>query len=217
VAIPSEKSGNEHRSPLIAQFALYTAFSSVIFLFYILLVFLSVILKYNDMGTIKDFLQRNLTVKHAMLVVIIIAAIFYTSKMIMGKAQFTENNATRCDTCGIGITDLVREVKKELTQLEDSMVHRNENEMFRLKDMEMEISFVVRQTTSGKMGGSYEVVTVEGSRENSNEKVQKLVLHWNASEIKPDTSKHIVSKALDQHYFDSIENLKKRKSTSPQK
>lgn len=161
------------------------------------------------MSYFKDFFEKNLKVKDALLLAAFIFIAFFIIKLFNGNSGSVIGASAPCDTCGIGITDLVRRVKKELIQLEDSMTHNNENEMFRLKDMQMEISFVVRQTSSGKVGGSYEVVTVEGSRENSNEKVQKLILHWDAEKAKYDTAKKVVPFPLDPHFIDSINSMKK--------
>jgi hypothetical protein len=161
-----------------------------------------------------EILQKTLTVKQLLLTIVTIGVILYILSLFRGNTPLSINPASHCDTCKIGITDLVREVKSELLQLEDSMTHHNENEMFRLKTLEMEISFVVRQTASGKAGGNYEVLTVEGSRENSDEKVQKLILHWDAEESKLDTSKYVMKMALDKHFIDSIATLKKAKPSS---
>src|SRR5882757_4580982 len=102
----------------------------------------------------KMFFNKNLRVKDALFMVVAVILIFFFIQLFSGNGTLKSGLSTRCDTCGIGITDLVRRVKKELIQLEDSMTHKNENAMFKLKDMQMEISFVVRQSESGKLGGS---------------------------------------------------------------
>jgi len=122
---------------------------------------------------------------------------------------FPKNDSSPpCDSCGVGISDLVRKVKKELANLEDSMANNNESAMFQLRDLELEISFVVHHDASGKIGGSYEVVTIEGTQGYSNEKVQKLILHWDAEKPKKQISKLISNKPLDSAFINSLKKPK---------
>lgn len=162
----------------------------------------------------SGLLQKDLKVKHLLLAAVVVAVIYLCYNFFWGNAPALVTSTVRCDTCGIGITDLVRKVKKELIQLEDSMTHKNESQMFRLKDMGMEISFVVRQTASGKVGGSYEVLTVEGSHEVSNENVQKLTLHWETPPLVKDTSKVIVRVPLDPAFINTLKSDKSKKALS---
>ena len=124
-------------------------------------------------------------------------------------SNVSNNKIIPCDTCGIGITDLVRQVKKELLALEDSMVKHNENALFQLKDFEMEINFVVRENTSAKIQGNYEVVAVEGSKDYSNEKVQKIILHWETEKSIDTFTSKISETALDQNFIDSLKRNSK--------
>src|SRR4051812_35269410 len=103
------------------------------------------------MSLSTDFLKKNLTVKQALICMLSLALLFFGIVIINQKDIYKNDAVISCDTCGIGISDLVRRVKRELAQLEDSMAQKNENAMFQLKDMGMEISFVVRQSTSGKV------------------------------------------------------------------
>jgi hypothetical protein len=160
------------------------------------------------MSYFNNLLQKNLKIKDALLLIVFVLIAFFIIRLFKKNSTLFNEAAVRCDTCGIGITDLVRRVKKELLQLEDSMTRNNENAMFKLKDLEMDISFEVRQTQSGKAGGSYEVVTVEGSTESSNEKVQKLILHWYAEELNKDKGIIVKPKPLN-NFIDSIKNLHK--------
>ena len=157
---------------------------------------------------LSNYLNRSLRIKDVLIFLFSASIIYSLFIIINGKNFFKEDTVVSCDTCGVGITDLVRRVKKELAQLEDSMVKKNENAMFQLKDMGMEISFVVRQSVSGKVGGKYELITVEGSRENSNERVQKLILHWDAEKPKPKTLTTGSGTPLDNNFINSLKKQK---------
>ena len=149
------------------------------------------------MSYLQNFLRKDLKIKDALFLIAFAFIIFFVVRFFKKNTGSVSEAAIPCDTCGIGITDLVTKVKKQLIQLEDSMTRNNENSMFKLKDLEMDISFEVRYTRSGKAGGSYEVVTVEGSNESSNERVQKLILHWDAEELNKDNGIIIRPKPLD--------------------
>jgi hypothetical protein len=82
---------------------------------------------------------------------------------------------------GLGVYGLVRKVREELTRAENEMVKNNEQEMFVLKDLELEISFVVKKTVMEKGTVEYSFVTVEGESQTGVEKVQKLRLQWSAT------------------------------------
>ena len=84
------------------------------------------------------------------------------------------------DSTGLEIGSLIRKVKAELVKADMERVNNNESALFKLKDFQMEISFTVRSVNKGGAKMDYKFVTVEGSSETGNEKVQKLTLHWDA-------------------------------------
>lgn len=80
---------------------------------------------------------------------------------------------------GLQIGTLIRKVKTELVKADSQRINNNENALFALKDFSMVISFTVKSVTRDDAKLDYKVVTVEGGAETTNEKVQKLILHWN--------------------------------------
>src|SRR6266850_4746022 len=81
----------------------------------------------------------------------------------------------------LGIQDLVREVKTELIAAEREMREKKEISLFELESFEMELNFMVRADYNEKMGAHTELVTAESEIQTGSEKVQKLTLHWKAS------------------------------------
>jgi Trypsin-co-occurring domain 2 len=81
---------------------------------------------------------------------------------------------------GLGVKELIEEVKSELVKTEQSRIAANQTSLFELKDFDLEIKFVVseRRTESGKI--EYKVVTVGGETVLNTEKVQTIRLHMTA-------------------------------------
>ncbi|MEI7897697.1 MAG: trypco2 family protein [bacterium] len=100
------------------------------------------------------------------------------------REKRTQNAAVN-DTTGLEISTLVRNVKHELFVADSLRIVKKEAALFRLKDFQMEICFTVRQVTKEGVGANYKFVTIEGGSETGNEKVQKLILHWDAMEPQP--------------------------------
>jgi len=85
----------------------------------------------------------------------------------------------------LGIQDLVREVKAELVGAEQEMRAKKEIALFQLQTFEMELKFVLRADSKTKGGVRTELITAESEIQNGSERVQKLTLHWNASDQVP--------------------------------
>lgn len=76
----------------------------------------------------------------------------------------------------VEVKDLIREVKAELVAADEAAIKGREAALFKLRDFEMEIQFVVRRSGDFRA----EVVGVGGGAGASSESVQKLKLHWDA-------------------------------------
>lgn len=74
------------------------------------------------------------------------------------------------------IKDLIEQVRSELVATEVAMRKRNELPLFKLKDFEMEINYVIRSGSVVKT----EVVGVGTDLSLDKERVQKLTLRWAA-------------------------------------
>jgi hypothetical protein len=84
----------------------------------------------------------------------------------------------------IGIPELVAEVRKELIQSDLQRTKDNMPALFIAKSVELEISFVAKKADSAGSKISLEVVNLEGKRQVSAEKTQKMTLHLDIQEPK---------------------------------
>jgi hypothetical protein len=107
--------------------------------------------------------------------------------VIDATVKQTSNGYDGKDTTGLEIESLIRNVKSELIKADSERIAKNEGALFKLRDFEMEISFTVRKVNRAGTKFDYKFVTVEGGTETGNEKVQKLILHWDAVPEYADT------------------------------
>jgi len=81
----------------------------------------------------------------------------------------------------LGIKTLAQQVRLELAAVEREMLEKDEKPLFDLKAFEMELNFIVKASTSESVGVKTELVTAESDIQTGSERVQKLILHWEAS------------------------------------
>ncbi len=82
----------------------------------------------------------------------------------------------------IEIKSLVTEVKRQLTELDKERQSNNELALFQLKEFELELTFVVRKTSSVTAEGSFELIALDASSGQEIQNMQKLNIKWNAIE-----------------------------------
>jgi len=130
-----------------------------------------------------SFFNRTVPLKLFIAMLMLIALTFVTQRF-WRQQRTTPTNARE----GLGVNELIREVKQELRQASDEMRQNNEAALFQLKTFDLEVSFVARAvaTTSGKV--TYELVAVDNQLETSSERTQKLMLHMEV--LPPQHEKH---------------------------
>jgi hypothetical protein len=118
-------------------------------------------------------------------IVLLVAIIIYNHRRIV----IHESNKEE----GLGVKDLIENVKKELVETEKNRLAANEPALFEIKDFDLEINFVVstRRTLTGQL--EYKVVTVGDETQVSSERVQKITLHMTA--IPPNIQKEKASES----------------------
>jgi hypothetical protein len=79
---------------------------------------------------------------------------------------------------GLGVAELINRVKAELMLTEKD----GSAPMFKVKNFDLEINFIVKSRQKAQGGFEYKVITVGGETEASNEKVQKITLRMAALE-----------------------------------
>lgn len=133
---------------------------------------------------IDKWFDKKLTISVGKLLIIatlLLLILFFT------KLRTVRNISARDKENGLEIRDLVRQVKLELMQADTDRIENNEHALFKLKDFSMEISFTVRSTNKMGTDMDYKFVTIANNDETANEKVQKLMLHWDVIPPKADT------------------------------
>lgn len=85
-------------------------------------------------------------------------------------------------TDNIRIKDVIRKVQQELAESQKEREDKGEPPLFEVESLELEIHFVARKTTDAKVGLSLPVVDAGGSKNYSNEQVQRLKIRLKAIE-----------------------------------
>jgi hypothetical protein len=145
----------------------------------------------QDQFSIDKWFSKKITFSlgPGLIIIIILSLSFFVVKATRQKAEeFVNGN----DTTGLEISTMVRNVKHELYIADSLRIANKEGALFNLRDFQMEISFTVRQVKKAGVTVGYKFVTVEGGSETGNEKVQKLILRWDA--VKPEP---IIATPLD--------------------
>ena len=83
------------------------------------------------------------------------------------------------DGGGLGIKDLIRDVREELAESERART-KEEAAMFRVEEFDLEISFIVRADIKQAGKANYQVLTVDTEARTARENVQKLTLRMKA-------------------------------------
>jgi Trypsin-co-occurring domain 2 len=86
------------------------------------------------------------------------------------------------------ITELIRDVKRQVVEASAQAEAQGETPFFKLKTVELEINYTVKVsgTSSGK--AEFYVLTAENSSQTDLEKAQKIVLHLDAIELYGQTT-----------------------------
>ena len=122
----------------------------------------------------KKFLNIPVLIKHF----IIIILIFISAYVLWQLHQNNLNPLSNIETQGgLGIKDLIGEVKYELYETEMERLRKGEVALFELKDFDLEAIFVIKamSTKSGKI--EYKFFAVDTSTQQTSEKTHKIRLH----------------------------------------
>jgi len=85
----------------------------------------------------------------------------------------------------LGIDDLVTKIRSELEKVEVQRQSVGEQALFEMKNFDLEISFVVKQTGKAEGKLEAEVITIGGAVERSKEAAQKVTLHMDVIPSQP--------------------------------
>lgn len=107
--------------------------------------------------------------------------------MIYNHWRIAPNNPERVD--GLGVRDLIEQVKSELKDAEKARIDKNEAALFKVKDFDLEINFVVGTHSTMSGGVNPPLIAVSANTEISSERIQKIKLHMETTPpIKGETT-----------------------------
>ena len=131
---------------------------------------------------------RTKTIK--IIVAIPICLIIVTLLVIFGPRSCSKRTIKGAsESSGLGIDKVIRDVKKELVASDQKRIENQEAALFQVKDFDLEIQFVVRESTTTGGEAKYEVITVNTELKDELEKVQKITLHFTAAQPKEEKEK----------------------------
>lgn len=84
----------------------------------------------------------------------------------------------------LGLQELVQSLKGELEQMESKRLSQQQGALFRIKDFDLELSFVLKRSEKDSSKLEYEILTAEMERELGAEQTHKITLHM---EVAPAT------------------------------
>lgn len=116
------------------------------------------------------------TVKSDTIIVIVIILLLGFLLYNHRKSGLSSNN----DDTRLGVKELIEKVRGELIELDRKRIEANEAHLFELKDFELEVNFVVKESNTQKGAFDFKVVTVGGEAGFSSEQTQKIVLRMTA-------------------------------------
>lgn len=136
----------------------------------------------EEIISIDKWFEKKITISRGsgLIIIVILLLSVFTVNTVMQQEKMRTNEAK-----GLEISTMIRNVKHELFKADSLRIAKKEGALFRLKDFQMEISFTVRQVTKAGVNVGYKFVTVEGGSETGNEKIQKLILRWDAIKNEP--------------------------------
>jgi len=128
-----------------------------------------------------DLLKKIKMDIESLLLITAIGLLIYLliTRLNINRAETTNENKQ------LKIYDLVRSVKGQLENLNDTMHAKNEAALFVVKSFDLELNFVVRRSIDKNLGFESQVLTLGQSNQASNEQVQKITLHM---EVMPTLS-----------------------------
>ena len=88
----------------------------------------------------------------------------------------------------LGIAELIHKVRQELEESEKLRIEKNRPALFKTKELELELNFVVRKSAEGKAGFDLVIVSFGGEGSYTTENVQKIRLLLEAGDWSSQTA-----------------------------
>jgi K+ transporter len=102
----------------------------------------------------------------------------------------------------LGLRDFVASLQTELEQMESERLAQQRGALFRVKDFDLELSFVLKHNEKDSTKVEYQILTAEMERELGREQTHKITLHMDLS---PPTAFQVLPSARPLSTGDAIE------------
>jgi hypothetical protein len=129
---------------------------------------------------LKAFFVRTVRLHWLLVAALAVSVIFLIINSILSHRAIT----SQVSGTDIGVVEVVRKLRSELGQLEAQRQASGDAAIFRVKDIDVELGFVIKADQSNKGEIHFEAVTVGGDQSTSLARSDKITLHM---EIAPPT------------------------------
>ena len=129
-------------------------------------------------GTVSAAFRRVMTVR---VPVVAVVALSVLAILVLYSNQLTNvREFGRDQPSGLGIKELIQNVKLELQETERQAREQNQSALFLLKDFDLEVKFVLQARSKGTAGVDYELVAIGSEMELGTERIHTIRLHMEA-------------------------------------
>jgi hypothetical protein len=132
------------------------------------------------LSKLKELGEFPVEFRHLFLLVLLIMATPNLLELI--KSQIHRPEISNSEESSYGIQKIITKVRDELYETSLETANKYPDDLFVLKSMELDLSFVVKTSKSAKQGAEIELITVGSESQVSQEKVQRIKLVMGAKE-----------------------------------
>lgn len=134
---------------------------------------------------LKNLADMPVTWEHAAFLGLLLYAGPYLGGLFTGFFMFSSQAVANRESEEFGIKRIVTQVRDELYQTSKATMEKYPDNLFELKSMELELSFVIKRSDKSSTEGNAKLVAVGAETEFSKEKIQKIKLSMGAIQPKP--------------------------------
>lgn len=132
------------------------------------------------LSKLKEAGEAQVALKHVLVLVLLIVATPNLVELV--KSQFYSLETANSEDSSYGIKRIITKVREELYETSLETKKKYPEDLFALKSMELDLSFVVKASRRKKQGAEVELIAVESESQVSQEKIQRIKLIMGAKE-----------------------------------
>jgi len=129
---------------------------------------------------VSRLFQKTIRLDHFFIFILFLIALVAIFRARIGFNSFNEK-VYRSD---IGVADIVQKLRSELGQMEANRISSGQAAILRIKDVDLELGFVIKVDQANKNEIKFEAVTAGSDQSTSLERSNRITLHM---EIEPPT------------------------------